>query len=314
MDEFALIRRLFAPLATSEGAAGLGDDVAILASPGNGAVIVTTDAIVEGVHFLTSDPLDTVARKLVRVNVSDIIAKGGRPFAASLTLVWPNGREADELQEFAAGLGEDLEKWGVRLIGGDTTSTPGPLTLSMTMHGHCPGADGPVRRSGARIGDLVAVSGVIGRGWLGLRAARGELPEEAARIWLPAYQEPDIQGLDIADLVARVASSSIDVSDGLLADAGHIAEQSKARLQLRLDRIPLALGVDGEDEAQVMEMLTGGDDYQVLFTLAPDDEHELRRSGLELTVIGDVVSGEGVDLFRADGSVVDVAKGGWTHF
>ena len=229
MDEFDLIRKYFAPLATSPGADGLRDDVAEIGTLDGGArLIATKDAIVEGVHFLSDDPIDTVARKLVRVNVSDIIAKGARPDGALLALVWPKGRSVEEIGGFAQALGEDLARWGAQLVGGDTTSTDGPLTLSLTLFGRC-GARGPVRRSGARAGDDLWVTGVIGDGWLGLQAAKGALAKLGAeeRAFLVArYRVPEPPPLAVADLVAEFASSSIDISDGLVADAGHIAEAS----------------------------------------------------------------------------------------
>src|SRR5262245_54079007 len=157
MDEFDLIRTYFAPLAASPGADGLRDDVAEVA-PG---LIATKDAIVEGIHFLPDDPIGTVAQKLVRVNVSDIIAKGGKPDAALLALVWPTSRPVAEISDFARALGADLARWGAHLVGGDTTSTDGPLTLTLTLLGKV-GGSGPVRRSGARAGDDIWVTGVIG--------------------------------------------------------------------------------------------------------------------------------------------------------
>ena len=125
-DEFDVIRTLFAPLAGDAGARGLADDAAVIAQ--RGALVVTTDAIVEGVHFLPSDPIDTVAMKALRVNVSDLIGKGARPVSALVTLIWPQNRSADEIKLFADGLGRDLKQFGMSLLGGDTTSTPGPMT------------------------------------------------------------------------------------------------------------------------------------------------------------------------------------------
>ena len=267
MNEFDLIRRYFAPLATSPGADQLRDDVALIA-PG---LIATKDAIVEGIHFLPDDPLDTVAQKLVRVNVSDIIAKGGKPDAALLALVWPKGRPHEDLEAFARGLGKDLQRWGAHLAGGDTTSTDGPLTLTLTLTGRV-GQRGPVRRSGAEPGDDVWVTGAIGDSWLGLQAATdrlGPLSAEARNLLVSRYRVPEPPRLPVADLVAAHATASIDISDGLVADAGHVAEASGARLVLRAADVPLsavaAYYVENA-KADLRALLTGGDDYQTLFT------------------------------------------------
>jgi thiamine-monophosphate kinase len=315
MDEFDLIRKYFAPLATSPGADGLRDDVAEIA-PG---LIATKDAIVEGVHFLSSDPLDTVARKLVRVNVSDIIAKGARPSGALLALVWPKGRAVAEIGTFAAALGEDLKHWGAHLLGGDTTGTDGPLTLSLTLLGKT-GARGPVRRSGAKPGDDVWVSGTIGDGWLGLKAAQGafgQLSEQNRTFMIARYRVPEPPPLALADVVAAHASASIDVSDGLVADAGHVAEASGAGIVILIDDVPLSATGRGfltNPKAELMALLTGGDDYQTLFTAPASDRAAIAGAGLQITRIGQVETGKGVRLLDSAGRELIAPKGGWAHF
>jgi thiamine-monophosphate kinase len=313
MDEFDLIRKYFAPLATSPGADGLRDDVAEIA-PG---LIATKDAIVEGVHFLSSDPLDTVAKKLVRVNVSDIIAKGARPDAALLALVWPKGRAVDEIGAFAAALGEDLKHWGAHLVGGDTTATDGPLTLTLTLLGKC-GPRGPIRRSGAEPGDDVWISGTIGDGWLGLQAARGSFGAMSASdrtLLVTRYRVPEPPPLALADVIATHASASIDVSDGLVADAGHVADASGVGIVIRVADVPLSAAGRGylaNPKADAMALLTGGDDYQALFTAPVSARGGIERA--DLTRIGAVEQGSGVRLLDARGAVLTPPKGGWTHF
>ena len=311
MDEFDLIAECFAPLAKSAGADGLRDDVALLEPPAGRPVIVTTDAMVEGVHFLPGDPMDSVAKKLLRVNVSDIIAKGAAPFAASLALIWPKTRDKQQIYEFAKGLAEDLELWRVALIGGDTTSTPGPLTLSLTLHGACHG-NGPVRRSGARPGDVVCVTGRIGAGWLGLEASLGRQAEK----WMPFYREPRPPHLELAKLIALHANASLDVSDGLVADAGHIARQSNVQLRLETDLIPFANDQTWEDDVDTaMKMATGGDDYQTLFTCAPRSfEHFQSNESFSVTKIGEVAEGNRDVLLMSAGEVLPLSQTGWKHF
>lgn len=315
MDEFDLIRRYFAPLASSPGADGLRDDVAEIA-PG---LIATKDAIVEGIHFLPGDPISTVAQKLVRVNVSDIVAKGGKPDAALLALVWPKGRAVTELGDFSRALGADLARWGAHLAGGDTTSTDGPLTLSLTLMGRV-GMRGPVRRSGAKVGDDVWVSGTIGDGVLGLMAAQGafgKLSAEASNLLVSRYRVPEPPRLAFADIVATYANGSVDVSDGLVADAGHVAEASGVQLVIQAGDVPLsAVGSTylANAKVELKALLTGGDDYQTLFTTAPAVRAEIERAGQAVTRIGVVEAGSGVKVLDASGAEMAFASPGWRHF
>ena len=315
MDEFDLIRRYFAPLVISPGAADLRDDVAEIA-PG---LIATKDAIVEGIHFLPDDPLETVAQKLVRVNVSDIIAKGGKPDAALLAVVWPKSRPHEQLEDFARGLGKDLERWGAHLVGGDTTSTDGPLTLSLTLLGNV-GSRGPVRRSGAKPGEDIWVTGDIGDSWLGLQAATGALGPliaEAQNQLVSRYRVPEPPRLAFADLIAARASASIDVSDGLVADAGHIAEASSVRLLIGASLVPLSATASHYVEngkVDLRDLLTGGDDYQTLFTVPQAARKAMRSSGSKITRIGVVTAGEGVFVLDADKQPLEFNAAGWRHF
>lgn len=316
MNEFDLIRRYFAPLATSPGADQLRDDVALIA-PG---LIATKDAIVEGVHFLPDDPLDTVAQKLVRVNVSDIIAKGGKPDAALLALVWPKDRPHDQLESFARGLGKDLQRWGAHLAGGDTTSTTGPLTLTLTLTGRV-GPSGPVRRSGARAGDDIWISGPVGDSWLGLQAATGalgDLSAEARNLLVARYRVPEPPRLPFADIVAAHAAAGIDISDGLIADAGHIAAASGVRLVLEAAAIPLSAVarhyVDNA-KADLRSLLTGGDDYQTLFAAPAAARPAISAAKPAPVRIGSVEPGEGVIVRGPAGAALDFGgSSGWKHF
>lgn len=289
MPEFDWISRYFAPLATSEGAAGLRDDVAVLETEG-GVFVATVDALVESVHFMPSDPIETIARKLVRVNVSDLIAKGARPREALLTLGWPESRDESELAAFAKALGEELAQWGARLVGGDTARNPGVLFLSLTMTGLCR-ADGPVRRSGAKAGDDLWVTGEIGAGALGLAAARGEIEDVEM---LAHYREPSIPHLGISDIIAKYATASLDVSDGLLADALHLAEASGVLLRLDLDAVPLVR--PAHDQEAVLALCTGGDDYQVLFSARPEHRDALAPNAKR---IGNVAVGQDLKISHA---------------
>jgi len=306
-DEFSEIARLFRPL--TGGAAGafdLMDDAAIVPQRPGFDLVVTKDAMVEGVHFLAGEAPDLVARKLLRVNLSDLAAKAAEPFGCFLAIAWPPAYGPAEREAFAKGLGEDLTAYGVALLGGDTVATPGPLTASLTAMGWVPEGR-MVRRAGATTGQVVAVSGTIGDGMLGLAAVRGEIEDPdgflAGRLRLPTPR------LDLRDAL-RDAAAAADVSDGLVADAGHIGAASGARVVLDLDRIPLSDAarrwLAGQDRfAGLARLATGGDDYEVVATFEGTPP-------AGFTAIGEVVAGEGVEA-HVDGRTVDVGPGGWRH-
>ena len=320
--EFETIERLLKPLAHPEWARGLTDDVAILPSRPGQDLVLTKDAMVEGVHFLADDPLDTVARKLLRVNLSDLAAKGAEPFGYLLSCFWSERCGWPEREAFAAGLAEDQARFGVGLLGGDTVRTPGPASFSLTALGWVP-AGAAVSRAGAQVGDLVFVTGSIGDGLLGLRAARGELALDEERIaaLIDHYRTPTPR-LDFAPVVREFATASVDVSDGLAADLAHVARASGAAIMLNLNVLPLSAAAqawfDDRVDAQLSleDLAGGGDDYQIAFTAHPRHEESLRREAerrlVRLTRVGEVTVGAGLTA-TYDGQPVQMARPGWTH-
>jgi len=347
-DEFDAIRTLFAPLATSAGARGLTDDAALL----DGKWVVTTDAIVEGIHFLPDDPIATVAMKALRVNVSDLIAKGAAPSTALLTLIWPKSRAAEEIEQFAASFGGDLAKFGMTLLGGDTTSTDGPLTVSVTAFGAPLGERTPARGD-AQVGeDVWLVGGEIGSAWLGLQLRTGAMSleelrrgrdEDSARAdaRMMAGQTPDYLTLpgeefdaeagwlmstylvpfvrpECAKIVARFAGASMDVSDGLVADAGKLAAASGVALRIEANAIPFSIPAErwALTGGDFRKLITGGDDYVVLFTAASEDRAAIEAAAgpaLRLSRIGQVEAGEGVRVLDSSGAAVPLPAGGHAH-
>ena len=308
-DEFSEIARLFRPL--TGGAAGafdLLDDAAVVPNRPGFDLVITKDAIVEGVHFPVGEAPDLVAKKLLRVNLSDLAAKAAEPFGCFLAVAWPTTFGADERAAFARGLGEDLKAYSVALLGGDTVSTPGPFTLSLTALGWVP-AGRMVRRAGARPGEVVAVSGTIGDGVLGLMAVGGEI-DDADGFLAGRYRLPNPR-LDLRDRLLAHATAAADVSDGLIADAGHIAEVSGVRLSLDLDRLPLSpaarrwLDAQPDRMAALAMLATGGDDYEVVCTV-------FGKPPAGFTAIGQVEAGEGVEV-RANGCPVTIDHAGWRH-
>jgi len=320
--EFETIRRLFAPLAHPEWGRGLLDDVAVVPSRPGHDLVLTKDTIVEGVHFLPTDPLDTVAQKLLRVNLSDLAAKGAEPFGYLLSCGWSERCGWPEREAFAEGLARDQKAFGVALLGGDTVVTPGPAIFSATLMGWSPKGR-TVSRAGARPGDLVFVTGFIGDGWLGLQAVQEKLPLEAERLaaLVDHYRRP-MPRLIFADVIRDMATASIDVSDGLIADLGHLAGAGRVGIDIDLEVTPLSPAGQAwfagrvDEQAALEKLVTGGDDYEIAFTVSARDEPALRREAerrhIWLTCLGRVTEGQGVTA-RFAGQPVGMAAPGFTH-
>lgn len=315
-SEFSVIDRLFKPLAgLNAEARGLIDDVAVLGAREGYDLVVTTDAMVEGVHFLSTDPLDLVARKLLRVNISDLVAKGAIPYGYQLLTAWPKGMAYEGKEIFAQGLKVDQEEFDFDLFGGDTVTTDGPLLLAITAFGHAP-AGRTLSRAGARVGDRVLVGGFIGDAHLGLRVLRGEFDElnDDDQAWLiQQYRLPEPRD-DLAAVVLSHAHASMDVSDGLIADAEHMAKASGLTLRLDLGRVPtspaakaaMALG------ANPVDLVTGGDDYQILCTAADEGADSLKAAGFYEIGVCEASAAPEV-ILMADGKPLDIDAKGWLH-
>lgn len=289
MQESTWIRRYIVPLVRASGADQLRDDVAILSA--DPKTIVTMDTLVEDVHFLSADPLDTIGQKTVRVNVSDILAKGAEPREALLSIAWPAGRPEKDFALMMRGLADDLAAFGVSLIGGDLVETRGPLTLTLTLTGSCLG-HGPVRRSGGRPGQVLMVNGEIGWGGLGLNAARvGGDDATALR-----FRVPRISSVGAAQAVADGAAASMDVSDGLLIDVSRLAEASGCGAILDIERVPLAAPTDRLRD--IFAQCAAGDDYRILIAA----EKDLSISGF--FEIGQLTESPGMQI-RHHGKIVN---------
>ena len=321
-DEFELIRRLFAPLAQNPGALNLTDDAAIFEPPEGKELIFTADALIEGVHFLATDPAETVARKLLRVNLSDIAAMGAIPIGYLLTAAWPRDVDQDWIAAFCAGLALDQDQFDVTLLGGDTVATDGPMALSLTAIGSV-AKGGALKRNNAQIDDRLFVSGTIGDGALGLTAAQGEiddLPAKELEYLKSRYRLPEPR-TDLGPSLVGIAHAAIDVSDGLIADAGHLAETSEVRIIIRQPDVPLSgaarLALAQRPDLS-LALLSGGDDYELLFT-APAAVGDRIISiadtcRIAITEIGHVEAGEGIEVIARDGSPLTLQNSGWRHF
>ena len=326
--EFERIAQFFAPLTQGfPGALGLTDDAALISLPPGRDLAVTTDTIVAGVHFIGDEPPGLIAAKLLRVNLSDLAAMGATPLAYTLNVALPANIDDDWLKAFADGLAADQRAFESGLVGGDSVSTPGPVTLTLTAMGSVE-TGRALRRSGAQTGDIVYVSGTIGDGALGLNLLRGELsglaPDQAQEL-IGRYRLPRPRvGLGVRLL--GLASAAIDISDGLAADLGHILEASggegagPAGAEIEAAIVPLsppAAKALSADPRLMETILTGGDDYELLFTAAPGYAGRVaalaRDLSLPLTPIGRITASGGLRVAGADGKAMALVRRGWTH-
>jgi thiamine-monophosphate kinase len=320
MDEFSMIAEIFAPLA-GEGSLGLKDDAAlIVAQPGHD-LVVTTDAVAEGTDFFAFDPADMVAQKALRVNLSDLAAKGAAPHGYLLSIALPPSITGGWLKKFADGLAQDQEQFGIALLGGDTARTEGPLAISVTAFGFLPQGR-MIRRQGARAGDDVYVTGTIGDSGGGLAIFRREkhkLSESDRDALIARYrvpQPPVVFGPALRDF----ASAAIDVSDGLIADLGHLARASGVKFDIDAAAIPRSAALRafwGDEEEALVRAATAGDDYQIAFTADPAIRGAVmtaaRDAAVTVTRIGRVEAGEGVKLLL-EGRSLAVSRPGYVHF
>ena len=308
--EFSLIARHFRPLA-GPGGLDLLDDAALLDPPPGRTLVLTADAMVAGVHFLPDDHPTEIGRKLLRVNLSDLAAMGATPLAYLLTISAPRNTPDPWFAAFATGLAMDGKTFGIELLGGDTTHTPGPLTLSLTAIGHVsPG--GAIRRTGAQPGDEIWVTGTIGDAALGLLVRQGQLPDPtshlSARYGLP---QPRL-GL----LRPGLVHAAMDVSDGLVQDLGHLARAAGLGAELWADAVPLSVAARATARRDLC--LTGGDDYELLMAVAPEQQAALREAAttphIPIARVGRFVPGAGVRLLDEAGTQLHVNRPGWSHF
>ncbi len=321
-DEFTIIRDLMAPLAHHPGARRLADDGAILAASSGMELAVTKDMMIEGVHFLADDPAELVARKLLRTNLSDLAAMGAQPCAYLLGFASDGRRERTWLEDFAGGLAHDQEVYGISLLGGDTVAAEGGLlTLSITAFGEVPVGISCARER-AREGDVVAVTGTIGDAALGLLVSTGALRGLGNAVETRLVSRYRLPQPRVSSGVALrgVIHGAIDISDGLLADASHLATASGVAMELAVEAIPYseaATQAIRRDPALRDRALSGGDDYELLVTLAPGDVPRARsiarRCGTPLTAIGRCRKGSGVTLLDVQGSPVGIVDAGWRH-
>ena len=325
LGEFDRIEKFFKPLAAhSPGALGLSDDAAVLAVAGLAGLVISTDALVEGVHFRIDDPAELIARKALRTNLSDLAAMGAEPWVYTLSLALGpmGGAPVDPwVAGLAAGLGIDQEKFSIGLIGGDSVSTPGPVMVSITIFGK-QGADGVLTRSGAAAGDDIYVSGTIGDAALGLKVLSGELTGldlESSAMLVDRYHLPRPR-VDLGMALAGCASAAMDVSDGLAQDLAHLCKASGVAGEISLNDVPLSRATGmllADGLAGVEDIFGGGDDYELLFTAPPSARESVERraelAGTPVCRIGGIDAGQGVTVRDGAGQLVPIGRRGYRH-
>ncbi|MBF0093774.1 MAG: thiamine-phosphate kinase [Alphaproteobacteria bacterium] len=318
--EFRLIADLFAPLSAGcAGAFGLTDDAAVVDVPAGRSLVSTVDALVEGVHFLPDDPPDLIARKLIRVNLSDLAAMGAAPWLVFLAACFPRDVSGAWLEGFAEGLKADCAEFGIALAGGDTVATPGPATFSLTALGLVPPGRA-LRRAGARPGDLLFLSGTLGDAALGLKVLRGEVTADAesAAFLADRYRLPQPR-IGLGTRLAGLAHACLDISDGLVQDVGHLCRESGVGAVIDLAALPFSDAARAVFGPVALDAaLRGGDDYELAFSAPPEASPRILEAaedaGVPVAVIGRVEAGTGVGLLGPKGRIPEPDSGGWNHF
>ncbi len=329
-SETELIAQFFAPFAAPEGL-GLSDDAACLRPRPGHDLVLTADALMEGVHFLPGDPPGSIARKALGVNVSDLAAKGAVPVGFLLTLALPDGWSAEWLGGFAEGLHRAASDWGCPLFGGDTIRSAGTLTLSITAIGEVP-LGGMRRRDAAQPGDVIFVSGTIGDAVMGLESFRAAMSGSGDPSWLSAlapaevafirdrYRHP-VPRLSLTPVLRTFANAAMDISDGLVGDLMKLLGASKLGGEVDLGKIPLSesghKAVFAAPEL-FFSLISGGDDYEILFTAPLEKAGAIEKmaltQGVYVIPIGVVSHGEGPPVFRRNGSIVTIGRKSFSHF
>ncbi len=320
--EDKLIQRYFAPIAVHPGAIGLADDAAFIKPPLGCDLVLKTDAIIGSVHFFADDAAQNIASKALRVNLSDLAAKGAKPLGFLMSLALPRDTTERWLTGFAEGLRSDAVLYGCPLFGGDTDCTPGPITVSIAMFGSLPEGT-MVRRAGAKVGDRVFVSATIGDAALGLAVRKGQdwgLSDPQRQYLLARYLLPQPRSA-LAEAVRTHASAAMDVSDGLAGDFDKLCRASKVAAEIEASRVPLsdaAKAVIAAESAMLETALTGGDDYEIVCTVPPHKADSFRAAAaaakVPVTEIGAVEAGASVRFLGANGQPLAFKQASFSHF
>ena len=320
MQEFEMVRDYFRPLTMDRAeAGGLLDDAAILNIPRGFDLVVSSDTLNAGVHFLKNESPGNIAHKALRVNLSDMAAMGAKPYCYQLNLALSNMPEEKWVKEFTDALMADQKEFGVFCSGGDTTIIEGPMLVSMTIMGLVR-QEKAVKRFGAKAGDLIVVTGDIGDAAIGVSVLLDILKLDDPAHFLNSCHRP-MPRTAISDIVQKYAHAAIDISDGLIADLSHICSVSKVAAKVEADKVPLSYAAQNildQGIVSLEDLFTGGDDYELALAIAPEHyevfkAHAAQR-GVDVSAIGVFEAGEDVRVVNASGDALKFDKAGWTHF
>ncbi|KLN59361.1 hypothetical protein WH96_17835 [Kiloniella spongiae] len=324
--EFDLIKSYFAPLTSNYPEAySLTNDAALISEDPDRSTVVTMDTLVEGIHFFSTDPAEDIARKSLRVNLSDLAAMGAKPKGYTLSISYNASITSEWVKAFTKSLAVDQEAFECHLLGGDTVSTPGPLTIAITCFGSVPRGKCLHRTTGQE-GDDVWVSGTIGDSAVGLKLLKKEIKTDNSRaetFLIDRFRIPQPRTLlGIALLERDISQTALDVSDGLLADVNHIAEGSNLQARIISSRIPLSKSfqnvLKNTLDQGIQLAATGGDDYEILFTTKPKNKEKVIELSEELNIpitrIGALTQGKGTLLLDKNNNEIPITRSGWKHF
>ncbi len=316
MDEFSRIDRLIELLGdNARGPSillGPGDDAALILPPAGQILVSSIDSLVAGVHFPVNAPADLIGCRALGISLSDLAAMGAEPGHVLIALTLPDD-SGRWLEEFGRGVAAYAARYGAKIVGGNLAR--GPLNVAVSVHGYVP-PDLALTRAGARPGDLVCVSYLLGGAAAALSRTDLEAPPRRKALLASAPDQPLFPlrryympepRIELGCALRGLASAAIDISDGLVADLAHLCRASGVAAEVDLDAVPVLAGVNAELAA------TGGDDYELCFTIAPRDRERLRELPLQVTVVGEVRAGEGVSV-RSHGRLVQLRRGGFDHF
>jgi thiamine-monophosphate kinase len=319
MNEFSFIEKYLKPLTMGRGEAlGLQDDAAIFKIPSGYELVVSSDTLGAGTHFLKDEKPAFVAHKALRVNLSDLAAMGAKPYAYQLCLTLPHAPQEKMIKDFCAALLKDQKEFGIFCSGGDTTAVKNSFIISITAMGLVPKGKA-VKRSGAKAGDVIVLTGVVGNALAGLRMLQNKLPKEKSCI--EAYRKPTPR-VAVVEIIRRYAHAAVDISDGLVADVGHIARAANCAANIDADKIKFSKPVQSfidKGKMTFIDAITGGDDYELALAVSPKNLKalmaQLKGKNLKPQIIGSFGKGKpGVQVIGHDKKPMDISKSGWTHF
>lgn len=320
MNEFEMVQEYFLPLTMGRDEAGaLLDDAAVFTLPEGMDLVVSSDTLNSGTHFLENEKPANIAHKALRVNLSDMAAMGATPLAYQMNLAFAEQPDEAWVKAFSHALLEDNKAFNVFCSGGDTTVSEGSALISITIFGCVPKGQA-VKRDGAQQGDLIVLTGPIGRAAVGVKCLLGLLDLDDPEPFVSVCHKPQPR-VALSPAIANYAHAAVDISDGFIADLGHVCQSSSLAAEVRLGDMPFTdetLDLLKKGVVNVETLLTGGDDYEIAMAVKPDNLDSLRAEaeahGIELSVVGEFKAGEGVHVINDHNEEMEFKRTGWTHF